>query len=131
MHADCLAENVDYDKAKIIVLPGGRTGTINLAKSETVREQCIQFAKTKSVAAICAAPTILAELGLMEGKKATVHPDYEKQMRGAIVTKQKVTIDGNIITGQGLGASFDFAFNICKAIKNNDKITKIKESICY
>ena len=85
IHADCLAENVEYDKAKMIVLPGGRRGTENLSKSEIVLGQCRNFAKKKYVAAVCAAPSVLAELGLLEGKRATVHPDFEGEMCNAII----------------------------------------------
>ena len=60
--ADCLVENVDFNVAKIIILPGGRLGT---EKNKYVKEKCIEFAKTKKIAAVCAAPSILASLELM------------------------------------------------------------------
>ncbi len=131
IQADCLAENVNYDKAKMIVLPGGRLGTEKLGKSEIVREQCVAFAKDKYVAAVCAAPSILADLGLLEGKKATVHPDFEGKMNGAMLTGGSVTVDGNIITGQGLGATIPFAFNIIRKLVDDGMVDRIKKSICY
>ena len=83
IHADCLAENVDYDKAQMVVLPGGRTGTENLGKSALVKEKSREFSNDKFVAAICAAPSILASLGLV--KKATVHPDFKDSMGKVVV----------------------------------------------
>ena len=131
IHADCLAENTDYINAKIIILPGGRVGTNALAASETVKKICVDFAKSKYVAAVCAAPLVLAELGILDGKKATCHPDFEEKMLGALLTHEAVTLDGNIITGQGLGASFEFAFEIIKTLVSKDKAEEIKKSICY
>ena len=131
IQADCLAENVDYKNAKLIVLPGGRLGVDNLHDSCIVKEQCKAFAKDKYVAAICAAPIILDELGLLKGKKASCHPDYELKINDAILTKQGVTIDGNIITGQGLGTSIDFSFELIRLLVGEEKVQQIKEAICY
>ena len=67
-----MAGNVDYASSDMIVLPGGRVGTEKLRMSEIVRMQCGLFSSVgEFLAAICAAPSILAELGLLEGKEAT------------------------------------------------------------
>ena len=72
--ADALAEEVDYSDVDMVVLPGGIPGTPNLAANKTVTETCAAFAKAgRKVAAICAAPSILASLGLLEGRNATAH----------------------------------------------------------
>ena len=73
---DTLAEEVDYDHADIVILPGGLRGTENLSASNFVRSRCLEFAAGKKIAAICAAPSIFASLGLLKGKKATVHPGF-------------------------------------------------------
>ncbi len=131
IHADCLAENVSFDKAKMIVLPGGRLGTENLGKNEIVREQCKAFVADKYVAAVCAAPSVLAGLGLLEGKRATVHPDFEGKMSGAILTGDSVTVDGNIITGQGLGATIPFSLMLVKTLVNDEAAKKVADDICF
>ena len=115
----------------LIVLPGGRRGTENLRKSAIVKEQCLLFAKSKRIAAICAAPSILATLNLLEGRKATCHPDFEDQMNGALLTRESVAEDGNIITGQGLGATFPFAFLLVERLAGDASVQKIKKAICY
>lgn len=129
--ADVLATEVYYDDVDLIFLPGGRLGTENLLKSDLVKEICCKYAKRKYIAAICAAPSILASLGLLEGKTATCHPDYEEKMQGAILTRQSVTTCDNIITGQGLGSSFPFAFEIIRQFIGEEKVEKIKRGICY
>ena len=131
VHADCLAENVDYDKAKMIVLPGGRLGTDNLNNNDIVKNKCKEFAEKKYVAAICAAPSILACLGLLNGKKATVHPDFEGKMDGTNLTGERVTVSENIITGQGLGATIPFSLELIKTLVSEEKARQIKEDICY
>lgn len=131
IQSDCLAENVDYDSAKMVVLPGGRVGTENLSKSETVIDQCQRFAKDRFVAALCAAPTILAEYGLLDGRKATVHPDFEGKMKRAIVTGESVTVDGKIITGQGMGATIPFSLMIVEMLLSQIEAKRIAKAICF
>ncbi len=130
--ADALAEDVDYSNADMIVLPGGRVGTENLRKSEIVKTQCVEFAKEgKYLAAICAAPSLLAELGVLDGKKATCHPDYESKMQEAILTGKSVSVDGKVITGQGLGAGFPFAFELVRVMAGESEVDRIKKAICF
>lgn len=132
IQSDCLVENVDFDIAKMIVLPGGRTGTNNLYRSEIVKNTCVLFSQSdRFISAICAAPTILANLNLLQGKKATCHPDYEDQMIGAIITHDAVTVSGKIITGQGLGATICFSLSLIGELLGKDVVEKIKKEICY
>lgn len=131
IHSDCLAENVDYEKAKMVVLPGDRSVNENLGRDNLVREKCIEFARQKKVAAIGAAPIILSSLGILEGKNATVHPDYVEKMSGVTVFDKPVVIDENIITGQGLGATIPFAFEIIRILVGDKIVELIKKDICY
>ena len=127
--ADCLAENVDYCFVKMIVLPGGRLGVENLNRSDLVRDKLVEFGKNKMVAAVCAAPSILANLNLM--KKATVHPDFKDKMGGAEVLDDPIVVDKNIITGQGLGATIPFSLKLVETMVGKEKAEQIKKAICY
>ena len=129
--ADVMAEDVDYDTVDLIVLPGGRLGTENLGANQLVVAKCKEFAADKHLAAICAAPSLLAALGLLEGKKATCHPDFEDVMTGAELTGKSFVTDGRITTGQGLGASFDFSFELVRILVGEEKVEQIKKAICY
>ena len=129
--ADILATDIDYKYADLIILPGGRLGTYNLEKSELVKAKCREFVDKKMVAAICAAPSILAGIGLLDNRKATCHPDYEDKMFKAVLTHESVAVDENIITGQSLGATFDFAFKLVEWLAGKESVHKIKEAICY
>ena len=130
--ADVLAEDVDFAAADMVVLPGGKVGTAHLKENELVRAACRSMAEAgKWVAAVCAAPSVLADLGLLEGKHATCHPVFEGQMRGAVLTGESVTVDGNFVTGQGLGASLLFALQLAELLTDEATADKIAESICF
>ena len=147
IEADVLAADADYKAADILILPGGRTGTENLSASDTVTGQCVRYAEDSSryVAAICAAPSVLSGIGLLDGRKATCHPDFaEKVQAGSTIsrtdteisplvtlTHESVTVDGNIITGQGLGATMDFALCIAEILAGKETADRIAAATCY
>lgn len=130
-YADALAEEVDYAAADMVVLPGGKAGTERLAASSLVKEQCLAFAADRSVSAICAAPSVLAAHGLLEGKEATCHPDFEPKMHGALLTHSSVAVSGNIITGRGLGAAIPFALELIRTLLDEGSAQRIAEAICW
>ena len=131
VYADEVAEDVDFGSADIVILPGGRVGTENLQKNEVVKTQVPKFAADpdKFVAAICAAPSILADFGLLEDKKATCHPDFGKAIPN--LTQDSVTVDGNIITGQALGATTEFALCLAALLAGQETADAIARSICW
>jgi len=111
--ADTCFHQLDIDSFDMLVLPGGMPGTANLAACAPLAEAVLRFSREgKQVAAICAAPTILAGLGLLEGKEATCYPGREPDMRGAILTHEAVAVSGNIITGRGMGCAIPFGLEI-------------------
>ena len=130
-YADALVEEVDYSTADMIVLPGGKEGTQNLAASPIVKEQCLSFAADRYVSAICAAPSVLASHGLLEGRKATCHPDFEPRMRGAVLTHDSVSVSGRIVTGQGLGAAIPFSLELIRTLLDEQTAQRIAEAICW
>ncbi len=107
--ADILPEEVNPDLCRGVILPGGMPGTTNLMEASFVRElllECNQ--KGGLLAAICAAPMILGELGLLQGKRAACFPGFEEHLKGAVVTKDPVAVDGNVITSRGAGTALQF-----------------------
>ena len=128
---DTLAEEADYEHADIVILPGGKVGTANLAASDLVKARCLEFAAGRKIAAICAAPIVLAGLGLLEGKKATCHPSAEAGMKGAKLTHMPVTVAGNITTGQALGAAIPFALELAKQLESDEAAEKVRKAICW
>ena len=130
--ADALAEDVDYSDVDLVVLPGGIPGTPNLAANKTVTETCKAFAAAgKKVAAICAAPSVLASLGLLEGKNATAHAGFQDQLAGAIVHDEEVVVDGNLTTSYGLGGAIPFALELVRQLAGKEEADRIQNAIAY
>lgn len=118
----------------LVVLPGGIPGTPNLAACKPLTDElCRRMAAGEPVAAICAAPTILAELGLLEGRHATCYPDRQPTLveRGAIVDEGNVVIDGNLTTSRGMGTATDFALAIIAQAKGQDEANRLARAIVY
>ncbi|MCC6962439.1 MAG: DJ-1/PfpI family protein [candidate division Zixibacteria bacterium] len=108
-----------------IIFPGGRMNAESLAHSDKVIELAKQhFQAKKIVAAICAAPShVLGEgAGLLRGKRATGDPGFNDRLAaaGAKVTNQKVTVDGNLITGMGPGAAMEFALMLAEKLVSKE-----------
>ena len=126
--ADALAEEVDYSDVDMVVLPG----TPNLAANKTVTDTCVSFAKSgKKVAAICAAPSVLASLGLLEGRKATAHAGFQDKLAGAEVLDTEVVVDGNITTSYGLGGAIPFALELVRQLAGQAEADRIQNAIAY
>lgn len=116
--------------AEAIVLPGGMPGTINLKNHKGVEKSILDFYKEgRLICAICAAPMILGELGLLEGKKACCYPGMEEYLVGAKCENGAVSVDGNIITGVGVGGAIRFALEIVKYLFGEEEAAQLKESV--
>jgi 4-methyl-5(b-hydroxyethyl)-thiazole monophosphate biosynthesis len=127
---DKLFFDIDFSEYELLILPGGMPGTINLAKHEGLCELLERFHKEgKYIAAICAAPTVLGKLNILEGIKATCYPGFEQELIGAIVLKEDVISDKNIITGKGAGVAINFALEILKMYKNTEYIIELGKSL--
>jgi 4-methyl-5(b-hydroxyethyl)-thiazole monophosphate biosynthesis len=120
--ADILFEKVNYAEIIMIVLPGGIPGATNLDAHKGLTEQISLFnAGNKSIAAICAAPLVLGNLGILEGKKAVCYPGYEKYLKGAEVLTIPVVESENVITGRGVGTALEFALKIVEKVVSTEK----------
>lgn len=130
--ADMRIEDIDMGSVEGIVLHGGMPGTLNLQKDETVNK-LIKHCSEKGllIAAICAAPMILGELGLLEGKAATCYPGFEGHLKGAILGENPVEKTENFITGKGPGASFEFGRTIYDYLTGTDKGEEILSQMQY
>jgi len=113
-----------------VILPGGMPGTKNLAASEDVIAVIKAYDKAgKYVAAICAAPSVLGENGLLKGKNATCFPGFEDKLLGASFTATGAVADGNIITGRSMGSAVTFGLKIIEALLGKDAAEKIEATI--
>ncbi len=116
--ADVLETSLrDDDDFSAVVLPGGMPGTLNLKNSEIVKKYITLAAKLgKVIGAICAAPSVLGEMGLLNGKVATCYPGFEEKLEGAIVSDERCCIHDNIVTSRGAGTVFEFSMALADLI---------------
>ena len=132
VEADALFEETDFTEGKMLVLPGGMPGTLNLGKHEIVKKVITSYAAGgKLTAAICAAPSVLGENGILEGKHAVSYPGFEEKLLGAKVGAEKVAVDGNIITSRGMGTAIEFAMAIVKWLDPQADIDAMEANIMY
>ena len=128
--ADMMFADVDSEDAEMILLPGGLPGATNLDAHEGLAKMILDFAKAKkSLAAICAAPLVFGNRGLLQGKKATCYPGFETYLQGAEYTAALVEKDENFITGKGPGAAMEFAFAIVEKYCGIDKVNELKQGM--
>lgn len=116
----------------IIILPGGSPGYINLGNDKRVLDLVSKYyTEGKLVAAICAAPAVLAKTGILSGKNVTIFKGMEAELKDAKYINKPVVEDGNIITSQGPGTAMEFALNILKRLTNEKNAIEIKERLIY
>ena len=129
--ADMELGQMDLTQLDMIVLPGGMKGVASIKGCPEALE-AVRFAweNGRFVAAICAAPTILAMLGITEGKRATCYPGCEGQMGSAnMVPGAAAVTDGKLITGTSAGCAIPFGLALVEALKGKEIAETIKKQI--
>ena len=130
--ADISENDIDLADTEMIFLPGGMPGTLNLAASATVKN-AIKYAteNNKYISAICAAPSILGEMGLLKGKEAICYPGFEDKLIGARISEKKVVKDGKIITAAGMGVATDMGLCIVETLVDKEKAENLRTAVIY
>jgi 4-methyl-5(b-hydroxyethyl)-thiazole monophosphate biosynthesis len=124
----------DFDVYDMLVLPGGMPGTTHLGECEDLTEQVVRFVNEgRQVAAICAAPTVLANLGVLEGRHATCFPDLQQVLvdNGAILEQDEVVVDGNITTSKGMGTAIPFGLAIVAHYRGQEFADELARKIVF
>lgn len=131
VEADILPENMDLESMDMIVLPGGLGGVASARASQAALDALRWgWEHDRFVAAICAGPTVLADLGIPDGKKATCFPGCEGQMGKAdMVLGVAALRDGKLITGTSAGCAIPFALELIKALKGSEAADKVAKQI--
>ena len=130
---DAKINDVDFDDAELLVLPGGMPGTKNLDAHAGLCE-LLQTSAEKGIklAAICAAPMVFGNLGLLNGEKATCYPGFEEHLIGAEYLEKNVVVSSNqFITSRGAGTAMDFGLKIVEILKNSKIAEELASAIIY
>ena len=118
--------------SNMIILPGGAEGVNNLKDNKELIELIKFYNENKKyIGAICAAPKILGEMNILQGKKATSYPSFISYLKGAEISGDSVVLDGNIITSVSVKTAIDFSLKIIEVISGKEKANEIKKSIVY
>lgn len=127
---DARWSDVDVSACDLIVLPGGGPGTAVLCRDPRVLEAIRVFdAQRKTIAAICAAPLVLQEAGILDGRTATCHPSVADALTTARHVDRAVVTDGNLVTSQGPGTAFAFALALIARVDGDDSADAIRRAM--
>lgn len=127
---DTVIDEISADDFDMIVLPGGQPGSDNLNADPRVRKLIGDFsAKGKLTGAICAAPYVLANAGVLRGKRATSYPTYKDRLGGAIYEEKSVVADGTVLTSRGAGTALCFGLAIVEKLMGDEKARTIKDAM--
>lgn len=131
LEADITIDQMDLTQLEMIVLPGGLGGVASVRASAPAME-ALRFAweNGKYVAAICAGPTVLADLGITDGRKATCYPGCEDSMGSAVMVENAACVqDGKLITGTSAGCAVSFGLALIAALKGEDAAKAVAQQI--
>lgn len=128
---DCTLDEVRAEEFDLLVLPGGQPGTTNLRHDPRVRRDIETIrARGGLIAAICAAPTVLAATGMLTGRAATCHPSVHAELATtARVVDERVVVDGDIITSQAAGTAMEFAFQLVELLCGAAKAAEVNRGV--
>ena len=132
VETDLVIEEAVHQLPELLILPGGLGGVRSLracAPALELTKKCWEAGKT--VAAICAAPTILAELGIIGDKKAVCYPGNEDKMGPAQIQDASTVEDGRLITGRAAGSAIDFALVLVERMAGRAEAERIAKGIVY
>ena len=131
--ADIELSETDFSEMEMLIIPGGQPGVDNLWENERVRALVSETAERKiKISAICAAPMILARLGILDGKKCTCYPSCSDELPSdGFMKNTGVVRDGEIITGRAAGDAFDFGFEILSVLRGEEIAESVKCAVCY
>ena len=123
--ADLMLDDADLASYAVVFLPGGMPGTLRLKENAQVRAEVLRRAEASlKLAAICAAPSILAELGVLEGRRATANPGFMDALSagGAQAQPECVVVDGNIVTSRGAGTALELGLELVRQLLGDEEI---------
>lgn len=132
LKADCLVEEIDPEQVELLMLPGGLGGVNSILGSPAAMDLIrAVHSRGRLVSAICAAPTVLAKLGITDEKLATCYPGMEEQMGAARMTRAGAVADGTVCTGRAAGSAMDFGFLLLEKLRGRETADRVRKAMVY
>jgi len=129
---DAVLADVAGRRFDAVILPGGLGGTERLDRSDLVRQVISEATSRGAItAAICAAPTVLAHQGLLDGRRATCHASMTKELERSTFLDEPVVNDGNVVTSRGAGTALDFGLELVARLVGEERADQIAQSIHF
>ncbi len=117
----------DFD---LIVLPGGQPGTDNLRKDVRVTQLLKKMdGLGKNIAAICAAPLVLMDAGILEKRCVTSHPSVQSDLQGIRYKDDRVVVDGHIVTSRSPGTAMEFSLKLIEVLFGRKRMDVVNQGI--
>ncbi|OIP63901.1 MAG: DJ-1 family protein [Nitrospirae bacterium CG_4_9_14_3_um_filter_53_35] len=127
---DTVVDSIRVEDFDMLVLPGGQPGSDHLNADRRVRDLIRDFHdKGKLIGAICAAPYVLADAGILDGRRVTSYPSYRDKLGAALYEEKTVVEDGNILTSRGPGTALCFGLAIVRRMIGKQKAEQIREAM--
>ena len=128
--ADMEIAQLDISDAEMVILPGGLGGVASIRACAPAMDAVrTAWEQGKFTAAICAGPTVLADLGITDGKNATCYPGCEDGMGSAKIVCRAAVRDGRLITGTSAGCAVPFGLALIEALKGTEEADRIAKQI--
>lgn len=132
LFADKIWKEIDPSGYDVLILPGGKVGTMNLDGFEPLKNALkAHFESGKLTCAICAAPSVLGHLGILNGRHYTSFPAFASDSYGGIYETELAVEDGNVITGRGMGATIEFARLIIRRLTDDETMRRLEYGMQY
>ncbi|QPK81655.1 DJ-1/PfpI family protein [Schaalia sp. ZJ405] len=129
-----LLSDTDLSDYSLVFLPGGLPGTLNLGDCDAVTAEVRRRGETgELISAICAAPSVLAQAGILDGIRATANPGFMDAIAqgGAVISEDAVVHDGAVITSRGMGTAVELGLEIVQTLLGDDAVAEVKKGIVY
>jgi protein deglycase len=129
LHADTTLAEVGDKTFDLLFLPGGPG--VKLLRADSRVRACVQahHSTGRWLAAICAAPTVFRDAGLLQGKRYTAHFSVANELPH-ILADERTVVDGTLLTSRGAGTAIDFGLLLVEKLTSPEKTTEISQSIC-
>ena len=130
--ADLMLDDVDLSAYTVLFLPGGMPGTLGLKGTPAIQTEVLRRADAREpIAAICAAPSILAELGVLDGRHATANPAFIQAIAagGAIAHENPVVVDEFVTTSRGAGTALDLGLEIVRQLLGETTAQEVSRGV--
>lgn len=128
---DCVLDDVKEADFDMLILPGGQPGVNNLRADPRIQRLVESFHRNhRWLAAICAAPVVLAAQGTLDGHAATSHPAVREEVAArARFSEDRVVVDGHVITSRAAGTAMEFAFKLVELLCGREKALEVNQGV--